>query len=138
MLAKSQSKAAAGPMWTKFWEEAWIKTAIRYLTKYLPSSTDKEGVDTLARAAARDDELVDFHQTHDITPQPSKLESSFAPMDMPEATRDAAAEEISGGPDEHADDVQEEDREQPKRRGRPPGSTNRPKPPTAMEQGAGT
>ena len=123
LLAKSQSKAATGPMWTKFWEEAWIKTAIRYLTKSLPSSTDKEGVDTFARAAARDDDFVDFNQAHDVTP---------SPVALTDAAKDAAAEEMYRGPDDHADDVPEEDR-QPKRRGRPPGSTNRPKPPTAMD-----
>jgi recombination protein RecT len=68
MKAKSQSKAAGSLMWTKFWEEGWIKTAIRYLTKYLPSSTDKDGVDTLARAAERDDEAYDFSKARDITP----------------------------------------------------------------------
>lgn len=60
-LAKSVSKAANGPMWTKFWEEAWRKTAIRHLCKMLPASTDRDGVDAFVRTAERDDETYDFN-----------------------------------------------------------------------------
>lgn len=96
MKAKGQSKAQNSLMWTKFWEEGWIKTAIRYLTKYLPSSTDKEGVDTLARAAERDDEAYDFNRVRDVTPAE---EGSKTKLDSFVETKLAAAEVNGDGQD---------------------------------------
>lgn len=101
MLAKSQSKAPNGLMWTKFWEEGWIKTAIRYLTKSLPSSSDKEGADAFARAAQRDDDTYDFNQGKDVTPQPvpvgNRLEDLVAKMkpavETPEHDADGVVQE---------------------------------------------
>jgi recombination protein RecT len=49
----------AGP-WTEWWEEMAKKTAIRRLSKRLPSSVDKEGRDLFREAVERDDEMYDM------------------------------------------------------------------------------
>ena len=95
--AKSQSKAQNSLMWTKFWEEGWIKTAIRYLAKDLPSSTDKEGVDVFARAAERDDELYDFNRAKDVSP--TAIVDSRSKLDSFVETQHVAAEVNGDGQD---------------------------------------
>jgi recombination protein RecT len=64
LRARDQSRAKGGMLWTKFWDEAWCKTAIRHLTKKLPASTDKEGTEAFIRAAERDDHLYEFDRAH--------------------------------------------------------------------------
>ena len=96
--AKSQSKAQNSLMWTKFWEEGWIKTAIRYLSKDLPSSTDKEGVDVFARAVERDDELYDFNNAKDVSPTAIE-DGGRSKLDEFVETKQAAAE--ANGADHH-------------------------------------
>lgn len=55
--------------WSTDWEEMARKTVFRRLSKYLPSSVDKEGKDRLSSAAERIDEEYTFAEEVAVAPQ---------------------------------------------------------------------
>jgi recombination protein RecT len=72
---KSISRAQNGPMWTKFWTEAWRKTVVRRGIKTVPS------VPQLERMISRDDENAELGSRDNIVPL-----SPRAALEIPDLT----------------------------------------------------
>lgn len=82
---KSISRAQNGPMWTKFWTEAWRKTVVRRGIKTVPS------VPQLERMISRDDEHADFGARDNIVPLPAR-----GALEIPDLTSGTPAREPEG------------------------------------------
>jgi len=69
---RAVSRAKDGPAWKQWWDEMAKKTVIRRLSKYLPSSTDRD--EEFQRAVERDDEL--YAPDDEQPPAPATTETT--------------------------------------------------------------
>jgi recombination protein RecT len=89
---RARSRAGDSGPWKTDWSEMARKTAIRRLSKYLPSSSDRAGGVDLAEVASRDDDLYEPETAEAGTPEQ---------VAKPRARR--AAEKLNGKPAQEID-----------------------------------
>lgn len=92
---KSISRAQNGPMWKKFWTEAWRKTVVRRGIKTVPS------VPQLERMIARDDEHADFGTRDNVV----TLAPRKAALEIPDLTAVPEREQQAAKPEAASLDV---------------------------------
>jgi recombination protein RecT len=91
---RAVSRAKNGPAWSQWWDEMAKKTVIRRLSKYLPSSTDKD--EEFHRAVQADDEL--YKEEPASTPAQDEPAAPARRRTRASAVIDAQAVEIEEPP----------------------------------------
>ncbi|MFH1558134.1 MAG: recombinase RecT, partial [Pseudomonadota bacterium] len=127
---RTHSKAPNSPAWRDWYDEMARKCPIRRLWKYLPSSTDADWRDVMNHAAEVEDGVsgIEIPSQHTVVPDGRKRRSDFSLSRKPEPMPPPEEPDEPDEPSPFDPASEPEEPPEPPKRGRPAGSTNKPKP----------